>query len=323
MAYKKAVPEKKREVKLSDIFINEYMPDANGNFVKVYLLGLSQCTKESPLTLKQMADKLCLPESEVVNAWNYWSDRNVVVFDGENIEFLELDEKKTFKNIETKPIYSAEEITYHSASNKQLGDMLRMVEKIIEKPLSSNDLVVLYSLYDYYRLPLDVIPMLITYCVKNGKKSMRQIEKTASAWTEKGIDSIESAEIYLKKAEEYTKSINNLRKSMGINTRNFSPTEIKHINAWLFDLKIPFDLIIFAFEQSTLNGKKFSIKNMDTLINSWYNKGITSVNQAKSFTGMSTATASKATPTKFTNFDQPEYDFDAFERKSIGRTKSK
>ena len=186
--------------------------------------------------------------------------------------------------------------------------MFQIVQKILGKPFSSTDLVVVYSLYDYYRLPMDVIPMLVTFCVNNGKKSMRQIEKTAEKWMEKGIDSVEEAEKYLKKAEEYTHAIEKLKNAMGVTDRKFSSTEIKYINGWLYDMKISFEKIMEAYDICASNTGKFSVKYMDTVLKSRAEKA--EIKQAEK------TDKSNAIPTKFTNFDQRKFDYDAFEKRT-------
>lgn len=319
MAYKKTAPEKSREITVSDVFINEYMPDANGNYVKVYFLGLSQCSLEKPMSQREMADRLSLLESDVVRAWKYWADKKVVKFDGENVEFLDIVAQKNVTPIETKPVYYADEIASSAAANFQLSDMFQIVEKILNKPLNSTDLTVLYSLYDYYGMPLDVIPMLVTYCIKNGKKSMRQIEKTAGIWIEKGIESVEDAESYLKKAEEYNRALNRLKSAMGVTERNFSPTEMKYINSWLFDMKMSFEMIMHAYDLCTTNTGKLSVKYMNTVLTNWYNDVKITIKNSNS----SSESKSKAVPTKFTNFDQRDFDYDEFEKKSMERIGNK
>ncbi len=308
MAYKKLMPEKARELSVQEAFITEYMPEANGNFVKVYLLGLSQCMLDKPMTRSEMADKLCILESDVIRAWNFWADRNVVKFDGENVEFLDLNVKNPVKISETKPVYYPEEISACAEASPELAGMFQIVQKILQKPFSSTDLIVIYSLYDYYRLPIDVIPMLITFCIKNGKKSMRQIENTAVKWVEKGIDSVEAAEQYLKKAEEYSRAIEKIKKALGVTDRKFSPTEIKYINGWLYDMKVPFEKIIEAYDVCASNTGKLSVKYMDAVLK---NQSVKSVTKSTDKTDKS-----NAVPTKFTNFDQREFDYDAFEKRT-------
>ena len=323
MAYTIAKSAESGKTVISDVFITEYMPDANGTFVKVYLLGLSQCTKNSPMSFSQMAERLSVTENDVIKAWSFWADKRVVEFDGENVRFLELESAAQVSRIETKPVYSADEIFACAAANKQLGDMLRMVEKILSKPLSSTDLTVLYSIYDYYGMPAEVIPMLVTFCVRNGKKSMRQIEKTAVKWVEKGIRSADDAERYLKKAEEYIKAVNRLKNAMGVAGRNFTPGETKCINSWMYDLKAPFELIMHAFDLCIANTGKLSVKYMDRVIANWYAEGVFTLEKAKSAALKKNLGKSNAKPTGFVNFEQTEYDYDAFERRSIGGSDKK
>lgn len=323
MAYTIAKTAEPEKTAVSNVFITEYMPEANGTFVKIYLLGLSQCTKNQPMSFSQMAQKLSVSETEVIKAWSYWADKNVVEFDGENVRFLELEPAAQVARIETKPVYSAEEIFASAAANKQLGDMLRIVEKIMLKPLSSTDLTVLYSIYDYYGMPLEVIPMLVTFCVRNGKKSMRQIEKTAVKWVEKGISSADDAEKYLKKAEEYIKAINKLKNAMGVTGRNFTPGETKCINSWMYDLKVPFELIMHAFDLCIKNIGKLSVSYMHKVILNWHAEGIFTLEKAKEAAVKKTLEKSNAKPTGFVNFEQTEYDYDAFEKRSIGGSDNK
>ena len=50
---------------IENIFINEYMPVAPGEYVKVYLYGLFYAQAEMELTYSQMAQQLNLTEVQV------------------------------------------------------------------------------------------------------------------------------------------------------------------------------------------------------------------------------------------------------------------
>lgn len=65
---------------------------------------------------------------------------------------------------------------------------------------------------------------------------------------------------------------------------------------------------------------------MNKVILNWHAEGIFTVENAKNTAVQKSAPKtgkSNATPSKFVNFEQPEYDFDAFERKSIGGSGNK
>src|SRR5699024_4424947 len=67
---------------IENIFLNEYMPSADGNFVKVYLTGLQmayQSVRENqPFTHKTIASKLNLLETDVRRAWDYWEQEEII-----------------------------------------------------------------------------------------------------------------------------------------------------------------------------------------------------------------------------------------------------
>ena len=84
---------------VSNVFIENYMPAARGEFVKVYLLGLKYCVSGEPGVASQiMASSLHLLETDVLNAWTYWSDAGVIKMipmdnmGNFSIQFMDLDE---------------------------------------------------------------------------------------------------------------------------------------------------------------------------------------------------------------------------------------
>ena len=111
-------------------------------------------------------------------------------------------------------------------------------------------------------------------------------------------------------------AINKLKKAMGVIDRNFTPTEIKCINSWLYDYKMSFEMIIYAYDLCISNTGKMSVKYMNKVIENWHQTGASTVKQAKQPSTSGNLSGSRATPTKFSNFDQRDFDYDAFEKSS-------
>lgn len=60
-------------------FIDEYMPHANGSFVKVYLYLLRQMSSgTAPLTIEGMADMLSNTEADILRALHYWEKQGLL-----------------------------------------------------------------------------------------------------------------------------------------------------------------------------------------------------------------------------------------------------
>ena len=64
---------------LTNNFIDNYMPEANGEFVKVYIYLLRLLSDASvPFSLEQMADHFFCTERDIVRALKYWEKVNLL-----------------------------------------------------------------------------------------------------------------------------------------------------------------------------------------------------------------------------------------------------
>ena len=84
---------------VSNIFIEKYMPNARGEFIKVYLLMLKYNNSgEMGASSSILASTLNLLESDILNALNYWNDEGVIKLipvdkmGNFNVEFVDLVE---------------------------------------------------------------------------------------------------------------------------------------------------------------------------------------------------------------------------------------
>lgn len=64
---------------VSDIFIDQYMPKANGEFVKVYLYLLRATGSGTGIaTISEIADHFSNTEADIVRALNYWASEGIL-----------------------------------------------------------------------------------------------------------------------------------------------------------------------------------------------------------------------------------------------------
>lgn len=61
-------------------FIDEYMPDANGSFVKVYLFLLRHAS-ETELSLDAIADQFSNTEADILRALRYWHKKGILLLE--------------------------------------------------------------------------------------------------------------------------------------------------------------------------------------------------------------------------------------------------
>ena len=309
MAYSK-VKSDMGTIAIPKSFIDKYLCSADGSFVKVYLLGLSQCETDKYMPPAEFARELSMLLSDVVRAWEYWESQGLVKVTYKNkdktdfnIEFQDISVHQGLKP-ETKPVYTANEIYSCASESTELKELFAASEKILGKHLSSTDINVLYSLYDYYRLPADVIPMLLMYCVKIGKKSMRQIEKMAQVWVDKGM-------------EKYSSKLNKVKSALGICDRALTPTEEKYIGTWIEQMNMSVELIAYAYDITVVNTGKLSVKYMDKILADWHENGIKTPKEANEY--KNSRKSQKNTPKNGCNFENGDFDYAALEAIALGK----
>ena len=118
---------------VNNIFIEKYMPQARGEFIKIYLLMLKHdISGEFGVSSSILASSLNLLESDIMNALNYWNDQGVIKFTqidkmgNYNVEFIDLIQEPTKS---TKQVDLLEALD--STTTK---DMLKDIEMLLARP---------------------------------------------------------------------------------------------------------------------------------------------------------------------------------------------
>ncbi len=66
---------------IENIFINDYMPMANGTYVKVYLLGYKYANdRDSNIEVNNstISKHLDIPLEDVLRSWDFWEEKGII-----------------------------------------------------------------------------------------------------------------------------------------------------------------------------------------------------------------------------------------------------
>ena len=166
-------------------FVDEYIGKTNLTYSVIYLYALRFATAGKRIPkMSEMASRMHLIPSDVHSAWLFWVSKGLASIDGEDVSLILVDtETIKSKTIDKKFASLAKSVT------REIGD------------ISAAEMETLRYIHENVALPGHVLTMLIQFCNRDrGKKSMRYIEKLALDWTDKNIDTIEKAEIYISNA---------------------------------------------------------------------------------------------------------------------------
>lgn len=291
---------------ISNRFFDEYMPKANGEFVKVYLLLVRYAASNSPVTISSIADQLNHTENDVLRALRYWEQQDLLNLSWENqneISEITLCNLQMEQNdsVSTQPVVPSTKINsqtdvptqitptiqknlpnqktmippkqeYTNSKLEQflhsedIEQILYVAQKYLGTTLSSKDTNTILYFYDSLHFSADLIEYLIEYCVGMGQRNMNYIEKVALAWAEKGYQTVSEAKL---STTTYSKNCFAVMKAFGINNRRPGNTEAEMIQKWTNDYHFPIDIIIEACNRTIRAIHQPSFEYADRILSRW------------------------------------------------------
>lgn len=311
-------------IPLSSYFIERYVPKARGEFLKVYLLTLKYCLNgELSINSEILASKLNLLESDIMNAWDYWYEENVINFTKKDnygtytIEFLDLSGKINQKK---EPVNIV-----NALKDKNIQSMFEEIEKCFCRPLSSAELSTILFWLDEYNYSPDTIVLLFEYCSSKDKKDIRYIERTLIKWHDNGVRDIEGALKEIKRHEGLWNDITKVQNFMGIKDRKLAKPEEEFIQKWLDELNFSTDIIYKACEISLDRFTRIDFKYINGILANWKKSGIENIKDLEAYLSKKKSSYKPPNSEKKkqtnANFEQRSYtpkDFKDLEKKLLG-----
>ncbi|MCR4709617.1 MAG: DnaD domain protein [Clostridiales bacterium] len=236
---------------VENVYINEYMTEAPGEYVKAYLYGLFCSEHGMELKSALMAEVLHMDEDRLREAWEYWERMNVVAIEEEEddytVVFLSLREQlfSGEQGVE-RAIDMSDEVMDEDEEFKHLTEA---AEDMLGRPLNGRELQEIDSWTKELGVPGEVIHEAFDYCVEIGKPSINYISKVILAWAKEGLTDREMVKEYLEKTSERQGIYRRILNSLGLK-RNVTEAEKRLVDSWLDDMKFSPERILEACEKA-------------------------------------------------------------------------
>lgn len=329
---------------ISNIFIDTYMPSANGEFVKIYLY-LLRCLSpnQAQLSISAMADLFNQTENDILRAIRYWEKTGALELDFDSagilngITFLplsQIDRQSYTAKIssavtmiqtpasvpepEPKKSYTPTQIQELS-SQQDFKMLLGLVGAYLGTPLNATGVQTLAYIYDSLNFSFDLIDYLVEYCVSKDHKSMRYIEKVALNWAEHNISTVQEAKQFISSHNTVTYSVMN---AFGISNRDPGQHERELITKWTDVYCFDADIIIEACNRTLKATHQPSFEYADSILSKWNSANVkTAADIRRSDAEYELLRSKKNTPSassarsanRFNNFHQRDTDIDSLE----------
>lgn len=257
---------------VSNIFIDEFMPEANGEFVKVYLYLLRSLSNHScECSISAIADKLEHTEKDVTRALKYWERMGLLKLDFNSskklsaVHVLNCQSRQAESSI--NPSVQTVTTPVQAAPVQTIKDPTTPAQTVAESKTSSAPS--LETIPTPAVLPVDALPeRLITYTVPPVVTSEdKPVRKEYSLNEIKEFQKDESVSELLFLVETYLK-------------HPLSSSDTNTVLFWYDQLHFPTDLIVYLMEYCISKGHS-SMRYMDKVALSWKDSNISTVEEAK------------------------------------------
>ncbi|MBR3705927.1 MAG: DnaD domain protein [Firmicutes bacterium] len=264
---------------VENMFINEYMPGAPGDYVKVYLYGLLYAQHEGEMTHEALARHLRLSAETVEEAWNYWAQMGVVKkipcpegglfsFD---VEFVSIREKM-YGNVpkeeseETGPDMGKAAVLV----DKSMKELYGKIEEFLGRLLAPEENQEISGWIKNDGMSHDLVREAFRYCCGRGQSSLRYIAKVAFSWNEKGLRQKDEILEYIENLDERYDLYKSVLGSLGLK-RNVTKAEKEMIDSWVDGMGFSKERIMAACD-TTLSAANPNLRYVNKVLENWRNE---------------------------------------------------
>ena len=180
--------QKREQTPVDNLFFSEYMPDADGECVKVYLYGLMQCRFPSMGDIS-LSEALHLSDGAVQAAFVYWQSKGLVrILKDEPLEV-------EYLTVEQPAVTTAVPLKYQSF-------VRALNELIAPRRFNMNELGHIYDCIEAFHLEEKTVLELVSHCMEEKGRNVRiqYILTVAKSWADAGIVTYEQAREYIVNA---------------------------------------------------------------------------------------------------------------------------
>ena len=238
-------------------FFLEYLPDAKGDYVKVYLFGLFACqNKPEDYGLEDMAQELNLPVTDIEAALRYWERRALVSRISDNppqYRFYSPGQRQQSPSPGMQ--VDTEYVSFAEAVYAAFGE---------KRKVTPGEIALAWEWVQDVGLPPETVLMLLHHCMaRHLHFSFKKAEKIAVRMKEANVSTPEDADAFLQHDQAVHEGARKVLSRMG-KRRLASDDELALYEKWVGEWGFEPQAVLDACAQTT--GGDPSFKYLDGIL---------------------------------------------------------
>lgn len=258
-----------RTTTVENAFLTHYMPQARGDYVKVYLYGLRCCSLGQAFSDEDIAAALDLSVADVTRAWKYWEDQDIIRIsssgDENTLEFMSVASKLYVPSMTPPP----EEKPRSRSRSRKYREMFRDLEARMGRPMAHEEQQTVLVWTDDYKFSTQTVVLMVEDCISRGKNTFNYWNTMADVYHDMGITTYDELFAYIEKRDAENRRSKEVLQEMGRYDLPSRP-ERDLIDKWFDTYGMDMDTVKKAIAETTKT-RKATFNYVDRVLTAWHN----------------------------------------------------
>jgi DnaD/phage-associated family protein len=249
-----------RVLELPEVVVSNYINECNELQLKTLLLLVFS----RGMTSLQIAGKLGVTAEVVSEAIDFWVRKKVMVHERQEEPSQKTNEQAFAIRLTSK------EAAHMVAESEGLSFTLDQFPNILGRLPNQFDLLNLVDFHFNLGMEPELIMLLLKYCTTIGQTSAKAIRREARFWFESGIDSYDTAEVYVARNTELESWHEAVKEKLQMSV--LSNRQKLIINRWQTDLKLDLSTIEKAIDVALEQKGEVNVPYINGILVNWARK---------------------------------------------------
>ena len=266
---------------IPDIFFSEYLSEASGDFIKVYLYMLFLSKYDKDIKINDLSKKLVLPVKTIQDAVKYWEDKCLITKKNTGYVVNSIQEIELHKLYKPKTALSAEQLQKSAENQKRAKAIDFINNKYFSGLMPTTWYPEIELWFKKYGFDEEVMIALFGYCFDMSALHKNYVQAVAEAWNKNNIKNFNDLDLYYEKQEKLKVIAKTISKKLGL-SRSLTQYEYAYIEKWVIDYGYSLDIIEIALKKTTSKANP-NFDYLDKLLSDWHDRGFKTANDIQTF----------------------------------------
>ena len=266
---------------IPDVFFTEYLPEASGDFIKVYLHMIFLSKYNNEFKINDLSKTLALDFPVIQDAITFWENKGLLIKNPNGYSLANIQEIELSKLYSPKVSISPEDAIKNSENQyraKAIENINKQFFQGVMSPSWYNDISLWFSKYGFDE---QVMLALFNYCYENRALHRNYIQTVAEGWASNNIRTFNDLDLYFEKQEKRSIMKKQIAKKLNL-FRNLTSYDEEYIVKWTENYSFPMEIIDIALKRaSSQNNIRFEY--IDKILTDWHEKDLRSPDEVQTY----------------------------------------